>query len=154
MMWIPPEDADPVVLHAPTRKSVAVFGAVRVHDGCFVARRAETFDAASFEAFLEKLVRHRRKQRKMLIVVDNARWHHARQLYPWLHEHRHVMQLDFLLPYSPDLNPVERVWKLTRYQCTHNRYFPALEELIAAVWNHFNLWTKPNDTLRRLCAII
>jgi hypothetical protein len=28
-MWVPPEDIDPVVFHAPTRKSVAFFGAVR-----------------------------------------------------------------------------------------------------------------------------
>lgn len=114
----------------------------------------ETFDASSCELFLEQLVRHRRKGRKMLVVVDNARWHHSRQLQPWLHEHRHVMRLDFLPSYSPELNPVERVWKLTRYQCTHSRYFPVLDDLVTAVWNHFSLWTRPNETLRRLCAII
>jgi len=108
-MWIPPEDTDPVVLHAPTRKSIALFGAVRLQDGSFVPRYADTFDAGSFGAFLEQLLRHRRKARKMLVIVDNARWHHARQLQPWLEEHRQVMQLDFLPPYSPDLNPVERV---------------------------------------------
>jgi hypothetical protein len=38
-MWVPPEDKDPIVLHAPTRKSVACFGegnlrtpSVRPHD--------------------------------------------------------------------------------------------------------------------------
>jgi transposase len=152
-MWIPPEDIDPVVLHAPTRKSVALFGAVRVQDGCFVPRQANTFNATSFALFLGQLLRHRRNGRKMLVIVDNARWHHARQLQPWLHDHRHALQLDFLPPYSPNLNPVERVWKLTRYQCTHNRYFPVLDDLIATVWNHFNMWSRPNETLRRLCAI-
>lgn len=153
-MWIPPEDMDPVLLHAPTRKSMALFGAVRSQDGCFVWRPEKTFDASSFQAFLAQLVRHRRKGRAMLVVVDNARWHHARQLQPWLHEHRHVLRLDFLPPYSPDLNPVERVWKLTRYQCTHNRYFPVLDDLVQSVCNHFNLWARPNETLRKLCAII
>lgn len=153
-MWVPPEDTDPVLLHAPTRKSVAVFGAVRVQDGCFVAQRAETFNATSFERFLKRLARHRRRNRKMVVIVDNARWHHARHLQPWLQEHRDSVQMDFLPPYSPDLNPVERVWKLTRYQCTHNRYFPSLDDLVEVVWNHFALWTKPNETLRRLCANI
>jgi len=32
-MWVPPEELDPVVLQAPTRKSVAVLGAVRPADG-------------------------------------------------------------------------------------------------------------------------
>jgi transposase len=56
----------------------------------------------------------------MVVVLDNARWHHARALRPWLSKHRRVLRLDFLPPYSPDLNPVERVWKLTRRLCTHN----------------------------------
>ena len=154
MMWVPPEDIDPVLLHAPTRKSIALFGAIRLQDGSFVPRYADTFDADSFQAFLEQLLRHRRNARTMLVIVDNARWRHARQLQPWLDEHRHVMRLDFLPPYSPDLNPVERVWKLTRYRCTHNRYFPVLDDLVAAVRHQFNLWARPNDTLRRLCAII
>ena len=35
-MWVPPEDKDPIVLHAPTRKSVACFGAVTLRTGQFV----------------------------------------------------------------------------------------------------------------------
>ena len=36
-------------------------------------------------------------------------------------------RLDFLPHYSPDLNPIERVWKVTRRLCLHNVYFPKLE---------------------------
>jgi transposase len=43
------------------------------------------------------------------------------------------LALEFLPPYSPDMNPIERVWKLTRRQATHNRYFPTLDEIIIAV---------------------
>jgi len=35
-MWVPPEDKDPVLLMAPTRKSVALFGAVNLRDGKLV----------------------------------------------------------------------------------------------------------------------
>jgi hypothetical protein len=35
----------------------------------------------------------------------------------------------------------------------HNRYFPDLDKVIAAVEAEFDLWTIRNDTLRRLCAI-
>ena len=153
-MWVPPEDADPIVLHAPTRKSIAVFGAVRIDDGRLVASRDKKFDAMTFLTFLEKLLRHRRKARKMVVVLDNARYHHARLIQPWLKIKRNVLQLLFLPPYSPELNPVERVWKLTRRVCTHNRYFPTLDEVVEAVFNQFVVWSKPNDTLRRLCAII
>jgi len=152
-MWVPPEDVDPVLLHAPTRKSVAVFGAVRSSDGQLVTRPGKTFDATSFLGFLNQLVRHRRTGRLILVIVDNARWHHAKFLTPWLNEHRHILRLDFLPPYSPDLNVIERVWKLTRRTTTHDRYFPVLDELVAAVFRQFAFWQRPNETLRRLCAI-
>ena len=153
-MWVPPEDTDPVMLHAPTRKSVCVFGAVCVADGRFSSQRAEKFCAESFIAFLQDLITRRRKSRKMVVVLDNARYHHARMLAPWLKKHREQLRLDILPPYSPDLNPTERVWILTRRLRTHNQYFPLLQQLVDSVFGQFELWHKPNDTLRRLCEII
>lgn len=141
-------------LHAPTRKNVAFFGAVRPSNGLLVTQRAERFNAQSFQSFLTRLIRRKRKGRKMVVVADNARWHHAKALEPWLRQHRIALRLDFLPPYSPELNHIERVWKLTRRLCTHNQYFEKLEELIDTVEDQMQLWTKPNETLRRLCAII
>src|SRR5215831_3877721 len=40
-MWVPPEVKEPVLLHAPTRKSVGYFGAVRLRDGKFLYAREE-----------------------------------------------------------------------------------------------------------------
>jgi transposase len=59
-----------------------------------------------------------------------------------------------LPPYSPDLNPIERVWKLARKLCTHNQYFPALVDLVTAVATQLTRWSRPNPTLARLCGII
>jgi hypothetical protein len=41
LMWVPPEEKDPVLLHHPTRKSVGYFGAVRLRDGKLVFQREE-----------------------------------------------------------------------------------------------------------------
>jgi len=57
-------------------------------------------------------------------ILDNAAYHSARALEPFLTAHREVLQLLFL-PRTAELNPVERLWKLTRRLCTHNRYFPS-----------------------------
>lgn len=152
-MWVPPEDVDPVILHAPTRKSVAFFGAVRSSDGLMVTQRADKFNAETFQRFLSKLIHRKRSGRKMFVVTDNARWHHAKVLTPWLKRQTKALRLDFLPPYSPELNHIERVWKLTRRLCTHNYYFELLEELIFTVEKKFERWIKPNDTLRRLCTI-
>lgn len=152
-MWIPREDRDPVVLHAPTRKSVALFGAVNLLTGTLVTMFAPQFDALTFQAFLRMLLRHRRRSRNQtVIVLDNARYHHAALLAPFLEQRHSFLRLSFLPPYSPDLNPIERVWKHLRKLATHNQYFSSLEELTHAVANEIKRFEKPNPTLVRLCG--
>lgn len=153
-MWVPPEVKDPVLSHAPTRKSVACFGAVSLKTGKFVRSMCEKFDARTFEAFLKKLLRHRSRGKRTVIVLDNARYHHAILLAPLLRKYRKVLTLLFLPPYSPQLAPVERVWKLARRLATHNRFFATLDELLCAVELCFDWWKKPNAVLCRLCGII
>jgi len=89
----------------------------------------------------------------MVILLDNARYHHARILRDWLWKRRKIVQLLFLPPYSPQLNPIERIWKLTRRLCTHNKYFQTLDDLIRTIETQVTTWEKPNNTLCRLCAI-
>lgn len=153
-MWVPPEDKDPVVLHAPTRKSIACFGAVSLTSGKFVRAMSSKFNAETFETFLKNLLRHRSRGKKMVIILDNARYHHAKLLASLLHRYRKVLALLFLPPYCPQLAPIERVWKLARRLATHNRYFATLDELLIAVESCFVCWQKPNSVLRRLCGII
>ena len=152
-MWVPPEEKDPMVLQAPTRWSVALFGAVNLRDGRMVSMLVPVFDAFSFEAFLRLLWRCRRRGRPMLIITDNASYHHSRELEPFLESH-HGLKLDYLPPYSPQLNPIERVWKLLRRLRTHNVYFATLEELIETVSDQLAIWCKPNAVLKKLCCII
>lgn len=154
-MWVPPEIKDPVLLHHPTRRSVGYFGAVRLRDGRFVFRREQgRFNGETFLQFLQSLRRVAvRARRQVVVITDNAKYHHAALHRAWREQHAGRFALDFLPPYSPDLNPIERVWKLTRRLCLHNRYFPILEEVLRAVESTFAGWTGGNETLRRLCAI-
>lgn len=156
VMWVPPEVKDPVVLHHPTRKSVGYFGAVRLRDGKLVFRQEEgKFNGETFFAFLKQLFQSSKARgRRVVAIVDNATYHHARLHKDWRADHDARFALDFLPPYSPELNPIERVWKLTRRLATHNRYFSSLDEIRVAVANQFADWARGNPTLRRLCAII
>lgn len=152
-MWIPTEVKDPTVRHAPTRNHHSIFGAVNPHDGKFVYRESPVFNAATFLEFLEQLLTHRKEGTILTLVLDNSRYHHANLLKPWLLEHSQRIQLLFLPPYSPELNPIERVWKLTRRIAIHNRYFPTLNDLISKIQKTFERWAQPNEQLARLCVI-
>ena len=110
-MWVPPETKDPVLLHHPTRRSVGYFGAVRLRDGKFqFSREPGKFNAVTFFAFLKGLRRSSiRTGRRVVVITDNARYHHARLHKEWRASHVEDFVLDYLPPYSPELNPIERV---------------------------------------------
>ena len=154
-MWIPPEVKDPVLLHEPTRKSVGYFGAVRIRDGKFVRRlEKEMFNAETFWTFMKQLKKAgARSGRRTVVILDNARYHHAKLHKEWRTLGVGRFGLSFLPAYSPELNPIERVWKLTRRKRLHNRHFAKLDDMIQQVENQFDEWSRPNETLRRLCAI-
>lgn len=151
--WFPKDEKDPVVRHAPTRKKVGIIGAVKADDGTLVACEEDKFNAQTIEAFFSELVKHREFGKTMVVVLDNARFHHAKALSSWLEKHSENFRLGFLPPYSPELNHIERVWKLLRRLCTHNQYFEQLEDLRQAVFSKIIEWASPNENLAQLCAI-
>lgn len=155
VMWVPPEEKDPVLWHHPTRKSVGYFGAIRLRDGRLVFRREEDkFNAVTFHAFLKQLQQTgSQNSKRVVVIIDNARYHHARLHADWRSQQAPGFVMDFLPPYSPDLNPIERLWKLTRRLCLHNRYFPTLDTVILSVETQFKEWATGNEIVRRLCVI-
>lgn len=88
--------------------------------------------------------------------MDNAPWHKkAKRLIESEEEYadiRKAITIISLPPYSPDLNPIEQVWRVTRREKTHNRYWPNLDMLMNILDNWFNLFNKPNKKLSSLCS--
>ncbi len=154
-MWVPWEDEDPVVWHYPGRKSVGYFGAVRLRDGLgLFQKESGMFDGLTFWSFLRQLHSVSTQEgRRVVVIIDNAKYHHAKLHQEWRTERAATFFLDYLPPYSPELNPIERVWKRTRRNCVHNVYFSALRFLVEKVDEQFLKWAQPNDELARLCAI-
>ena len=154
-MWIPWEDDDPVLWHYPGRKSVGYFGAVRLRDGLGLFQKEEgMFEGATFWPFLQRLrLISAQSDRAVVVIIDNAKYHHAKLHQPWREQQAPGFVLDYLPPYSPELNPIERVWKRTRRNCVHNIYFPTLQALVERVDGQFLKWSQANDELARLCAI-
>ena len=89
--------------HAPTRESIAYFGAVSLRTGKFIRSLCTTFNAATFKTFLKTLRRHLSRDTRMVLVLDNARCHHAVLLKPLHRKYRAVLTPLFLPTYSPQL---------------------------------------------------
>ena len=150
-MWAP-KGQQPRVLSASTRQKVGYFGALDLKTGCLLTKEAPTFNAETFGGFLSYLLQH--TQGKIHLILDNVSWHKAQDLSDFFIANRDRLVRVFLPPYSPELNPIERVWRITRRQVTHNRYFQSIEELETALTSRFAKWEQPNNVLRALCAAI
>lgn len=111
--------------------------------------------------FLNKLVNtaevgfnKKGKKKKILLILDNAKYHHAILLKPWLKAMESKIELLFLPPYSPDLNAIEMFWKKTRRSVTHNRFFESLDCLCYDLQMYWSNYEKPNQELKTLTAFI
>ena len=155
MAGLVPEIKSPV-----DRFKVSIFGAMS-RNGQLITLENETFNAETFRLFLEKLLsqaeigqKKNGDKKKLLLVLDNAKYHHAKILQPWFEEVSNVSELFFLPPCSPDLNPIEMLWKKTRRNVTHNRFFNSLKELCYDLKMYWGQFGKPNQKLIKLYAFI
>ena len=89
-----------------------------------------------------------RPQRKVILFVDNDRAHDAKTVRRLLAKYSQRIQLEWLPPYSPELNPQEDIWQHMRRRVTHNHYFEDMETLLEAVAQfHSKLENDPERAL-------
>jgi hypothetical protein len=89
------------------------------------------------------------RYRRVVLVIDNAPWHRGKPIDEALREHPHLGF--YRLPsYSPQLNPVERFWRVLRRRATHNRLFDTLADLKISIRNSLCYFQTVRDRVRRL----
>jgi len=150
-MWAP-KGQQPRVISPSVRHKVGFFGALNLKTGQLMTQEAPTFSAQTFGDFIRYLLQS--TQGKIFLILDNARWHRAKELKEFFETNQQRLEFIYLPPYSPELNPIERVWRITRRKVTHNRYFPSIEDLRLALVSQFTIWRLPNSSFKVLCERI
>jgi DDE superfamily endonuclease len=69
---------------------------------------------------------------RVVLLIDNAPWHRGTLINEALADNPHL-EFKRLPSYSPQLNPIERFWKVLRRRATHNRLFDTLADLKRSV---------------------
>ena len=100
-------------------------GAVCPSSGKAFALTIPYADTESFQVFIDEFVKSHppTANRQILLVLDNASWHKPKRLN-W----HHIKPL-YLPPYSPDLNPIEILWKVLKDRFFSDWYAKTLEQL-------------------------
>jgi transposase len=81
---------------------------------------------------------------EIILIMDQAGWHKSKELVV-----PDNIELIFLPPYSPELNPIERLWKYTKTNFIHNRVFTSLKQMMEQMVGVFANLT--NETIVSLC---
>ena len=134
------------------RERQTVFGSYNYASGEMTVNFADRGNTVSFKKHLKKVLDVYKDAPKIIMVLDNVRYHHAKRLKPWLAKKK-KLEFFFLPPYSPDLNAVERAWWYMRKKITNNRYLMTLMERKKEFWRMFSHFQKPNEELKRVCVI-
>jgi transposase len=72
----------------------------------------DRMNSERFIEFLKKL--HRDAGKPILVIVDNARYHHSKETQRYVADQDGEVQLAFLPAYAPEFNPDEQVWNHTK----------------------------------------
>ncbi len=113
-----------------------VAGSIHWRTGTVFATCGPKRDAKLFLAHLEDLRHRLRRYRKVHVICDCAKFHHIDEVRVYLWEHRDRIELVMLPAYSPDANPMERVWWLVREHVTRNHRWHDSAKLVGMVMRY------------------
>ena len=95
-----------VAIYGPGRRfSASMISAINNQGKMRFMVYAGALKVGTFLKFLRRVIKD--TGRKIFIIVDNLRVHHAKKVQKWVEKHKDRIEIFFLPPYSPEHNPDE-----------------------------------------------
>lgn len=113
------------------RQRLNICGAVDLLKTKFVFRKEHRLNAASTVDFLKQVEDAYPQLDRVHIFCDNAGYYKGDLVKEYLRKSK--IELHFLPPYSPNLNPIERVWKFLKDRVIYNTYYESFSDFQHAV---------------------
>jgi len=125
-----------------------VVGAVNPRSGQLVSLIVPHNDTEVFQAFLDTMAQEvpAEEGKRVVLVLDNASWHKSKCLC-W-----HHIEAKFLPAYSPDFNPIERLWQHLKGHHLAGFLTKRGEELSDKLFDSIRQLLASPETLRSVCA--
>ncbi|MCM3736999.1 IS630 family transposase [Bacillus cytotoxicus] len=132
-------------------QGVKLIGTLNYETGDLFCVEEERYDAEAFLRFLQNVL-ERYPTGKIVMILDNARIHHAKLIQPFLSKNQQRLELVFLPPYSPELNLIEGLWKWLKSDVIYNVFYSSAKEIrknVQAFIRELN--RTPETVINRLC---
>ena len=109
-----------------------LFGGLNPKTGNLVWTESERKDSDGFIKWLKELARRYRRYQTIHVILDNYIIHKTKKVKAVLKKMGRI-RLHFLPPYSPEHNPIERVWGELHANVTRNHTHQTVTDLMLAV---------------------
>jgi transposase len=122
----------PTVKTSGKRKGYKVFGLSEYFTGrLFYHGQEGRLNSATSMAFLKGVLGQ--TTRPIILIHDGARYHTSAETTAFFAQQTARLQVFQLPTYSPDYNPIEKLWKKIKQQDTHLHYLPTFDALTQKV---------------------
>lgn len=112
----------PVIKTSGSRKGYKVFGLIEYWTGSFFHKSIEgKFTSESYSVFLKEVLSKTKKH--IILIQDGARYHTSLYMQDFFEKHKSRITVFQMPSYSPDYNPIEKLWKKIKGKGTHLTYF-------------------------------
>jgi transposase len=130
------------------RYHLNINGAIDIESMEIVTRTCEWVDADSICELLRALRAKNLSGEMIYLVMDNARYNRSWKVKELACDLG--IELVYLPPYSPNLNPIERVWKFFKKKVLYNRYYESKAEFEEVCLKFFKYIRKYKEELSSL----
>jgi len=125
-----------LIASTASRTRMNVTGSLDLETMSVVAEDYETINGGSTVSFLKKIETHYPKALQINVILDQSSYHRSQEVQEFVKKSR--IKLHFLPPYSPNLNPIERLWKVMNEIVRNNRVFQSAKEFREAIRSFFS----------------
>ena len=105
----------------------------------------------SYAAFLKRVLEQ--TDRHIVLVQDGAKYHTSAAMRSFFAQHTDRMTVFQLPSYSPDYNPIEKLWKKIKQKETHLHYFPTYTALTERVEQALIKFANASQEILALCSL-
>lgn len=127
--------------------SANIFGAVCSKQDKGFALVLPDKDTAMMQLFLREFAKTIPAGRYAIMIVDQASWHKTPKL-----KIPSNISLLFLPPYSPELNPIEQLWRQLKHKWFANRCFDDYLDIMNTTASAWKTFTQTPGAIKKLCS--
>jgi transposase len=125
------------------RSRLNLSGSIDVITHKLVIQEDKTLNAESIIGFFQKIEEAYPFKRKIYVFCDNAPYYRNKAVQHYLKTSK--ICLHFLPPYSPNLNPIERLWKWMKERIIYNSYYEYFEDFREAILGFFEILSGASE---------